>query len=230
MLKYALRLGIIKNSNCEYDEKTYNKYKIKNRNNIISGKDFKKIFPNYKAIKIIGNNRNNFEYKLGINVDNFELDKNECSKGGLYFCDLSDLSLYLDNNNYGDKIAIITIDDNNNIFMENKKCKSDKLYINKILSINEYINNLTNKDKVEFIKKNGLMIKFIKYPSKEIQLEAVKQNGYAIKYIEHPDKEIQLEAIKQNADAIYYIDNPDKHVKFIAELLNDKTSFEPRNI
>jgi hypothetical protein len=92
--------------------------------------------------------------KFGINIDNFELDKNECSKGGLYFCYLSDLSLYLDKNNYSDKIAIITIDDNNNIFISNRKYKSDKLYINKILSINEYINNLINKDKLELIKQN----------------------------------------------------------------------------
>ena len=212
MFKYALRLGIIKNTYCDYDKTTYNK----NKNTILSGKDFKQLFPNYKPIKIIGNNKNNFKYNIGLNKDKYELSNIECSQGGLYFCDLSDLSQYLDYGYYGNEIAIITLADNSKIFIENNKCKSNLFCIDVILSIDEYINDLSQKDKIEFIKKDSSAIRFISNPNKELQLKAVKQNGCAIEYINNPDKDVQLAAIEEDISAIKYINNPDKEVQLKA--------------
>jgi len=233
MIKYALRLGIIKNTYCDYNQNTYDKY----ANNIVSGKDFKKLFPKYKAIKIIGNNKNYFKYNIGLNQDTYKLSMNKCSHGGLYFCDLSDLYNYLDED-YGYEIAIIRLDDNSNIFIEDKKCKTDFFYIDKILSIDKYINDLSQEDKIEFIKKNcnairyisnpdeevqlqavkkdGLQIQFIINPSKKIQFEAVKQDGCAILFLNYACKEVQLEAVKQNGLAIEFIKNPDKDIQLEA--------------
>jgi hypothetical protein len=212
MYKYLLRFGIIKNTYCDYDKTTYNK----NKNTILSGKDFKQLFPNYKPIKIIGNNKNNFKYNIGLNKDKYELSNIECSQGGLYFCDLSDLSQYLDYGYYGNEIAIITLADNSKIFIENNKCKSNLFCIDVILSIDEYINDLSQKDKIEFIKKDSNAIRFISNPNKELQLKAVKQNGRAIEYINNPDKDVQLAAIEENISAIKYINNPDKDIQLKA--------------
>ena len=53
------------------------------------------------------------------------------------------------------------------------------------------LKELIKKQQLETVKKDGLLIKYIKNPDKEIQLEAVKQNGYAILYIENPYEEIE---------------------------------------
>jgi hypothetical protein len=212
MFKYALRFGIIKNTYCDYDKTTYDKYKY----NSVLGKDFKKSFPKYKAIKIIGNNKNNFKYNIGLNKDIYELSTNECSKGGLYFCDLSDLYKHLELNDYGNEIAIITLDDSSKIYIENNKCKANLFRISKILSIDKYINDLSQEDKIEFIKKDSHAIRFMSNPNKEVQLKAVEKNGYSIQYINNPDKEVQLKAVEKNGYAIQYINNPNKELQLKA--------------
>jgi hypothetical protein len=212
MYKYALRFGIIKNTYCDYDKTTYDKYKY----NSVLGKDFKELLPKYKAIKIIGNNKNNFKYNIGINQDIYELSTTECSKGGLYFCDLSDLYKHLELNDYGNEIAIITLDDSSKIYIENNKCKANLFWISKILSIDKYINDLSQEDKIEFIKKDSHAIRFISNPNKELQLKAVEKNGYAIRYINNPDKDVKLKAVEKNGCAIQYINNPDKELQLKA--------------
>jgi hypothetical protein len=35
----------------------------------LTGLEFKIKYPNYQAVKIIGNNKNNYHYQLGLNTD-----------------------------------------------------------------------------------------------------------------------------------------------------------------
>ena len=114
--------------------------------NTLSGKDFKKKFPDYKPCKIIGNNENNFQYKLGLNTDTKPFNPTgTCKEGGLYFIDEKNLNEYIQRHfavyrgqrkiyfsQYGDKVATIEIPNDSKIYMEGCKCKADKFNITKI--------------------------------------------------------------------------------------------------
>ena len=85
---------------------------------ILTGLEFKLKYPNYKAVKIIGNNRNNYHYHLGLNTDSIPFQPNgNCQPGGLYFTDEQYLHYFM-NGNYGDQIAFIDIVDNCTIYLE----------------------------------------------------------------------------------------------------------------
>jgi hypothetical protein len=209
-------------------------YFTKDENILIDAKKFKEKYPNYKAIKIIGNNMKNFKYKEGINENNEKfIPSIKCEGKGLYFTDKSKICTFIDDC-YGNMVAHIELLDGEKIWIEKNKCKTHKFKITKIESISNYLNNLSINEQLNAVKQNGFLIKYItnqfehlqieavnkhysaikyiKNPSKETQLYAVKQDGYLIEYIKNPSEKIQLEAIKQNAHSIKYIENPSQRV------------------
>ncbi len=173
-------------------------FKNKDEGILITGKQFKKKYPNYIPVKVIGKNINNFQYKMGINKNN-EPFQPFGNGGGLFFTSTEKVFRHM---NHGDKIAFIELIDDEPIFVEwdGDECKTDKFNITKIESVTSFMKNspLT----MEKLKLNGSLIRHIENPSKEFQLTAVKENGRAIQYIQNPDKEVQLEAVKQNGYAI----------------------------
>jgi hypothetical protein len=70
---------------------------------------------------------------------------------------------------------------------------------------------------LEKVQRNGYAIKYIAYPSEEVQFVAVQQAGYAIRYIDTPFIEVQSVAVQQNGWAIRYIDNTSEAVIRAAE-------------
>ena len=58
---------------------------------------------------------------------------------------------------------------------------------------------------LENVKRNGMILDFIKEQTDEICLEAVKQNGLALQYVKKQTPEICLEAVKNNASTLRYV-------------------------
>jgi len=74
----------------------------------------------------------------------------------------------------------------------------------------------TEQVQLEAVRKNGLVIDYIKNPSEQVQLEAVRQNGSAIRYINNPSEQVQLAAVRQFGRAISYINNPSEQLQLEA--------------
>jgi flagellum-specific peptidoglycan hydrolase FlgJ len=86
----------------------------------------------------------------------------------------------------------------------------------------KYINNPTEELQIEAIKQDGFFIKYMKNPSVKVRLEAVKQIGYAIKYLTNPSEEEKLAAVRQSGDAIKYMKDPS--VKIQVEAVKQNVS------
>jgi hypothetical protein len=171
----------------------------------MSGKKFKKLFPNYKPHKIISESfiHNNYKYKLGLNIDSVKFNPTStCFKGGLYLSDLTDIHQYL---RYGPNIGTITILDDSKVYLENNKIKVDKLFLDQIQLWKIFINNQHEKIQCKFVKSDGYTIQYISNPSEQVQLEAIKHDEYAIQYISNPSEQVQLEAVKSIKYIIHFI-------------------------
>ena len=187
--------------NCDYDKEKMFLYKQK----VMKKKQFNELFPNFKPVKIIGNNKKNFQYKLGLNKNNEKFKPfGYCEGGGLYFTDITNIfDFVLDN--YGDKIAFIDFVNDSDIFIEDDtKVKTNEFIITKIMSIQEYMNQ-TPEICLEAVKKYGYALKYVENQTPEICLEAVKNNGYALQYVENQTHEICLEAVKKYGVALQYV-------------------------
>jgi hypothetical protein len=69
------------------------------------------------------------------------------------------------------------------------------------------INDLSEKEQIEIVKKTPFSVRYIKNPSARVQLTAV-ENYTTIPYINNPIEEIQLMVIKKNPTNIRNIKNP----------------------
>jgi hypothetical protein len=181
---------------------------------VLTGFEFKQQYPNYQAVKIIGNNHNNYHYQLGLNIDPIPFQPSGyCQAGGLYFTSMQCLPYYMERHGY--EIAYIEIIDDCIIYLEDcLQYKTDKLFITKIISIQDFFSQLSDKQFMDWSYAFGhYIIKHIPNAIKEWQLIAVKQNGSCIQYIINPDKDVQLAAVRRNGSAIQYINDPDIEVQ-----------------
>lgn len=167
---------------CDYDENTMKKAEFSE----MDGKTFKKMFPDYQPMKIIGDNYKKFTYKLGVNTNTEKyIPSGYCKGNGLYFTDSSKILHFMDT--FGDNIAFIKLQEDIPIWIEeNGKCKTHEFIITKIISKAEYITNLTDLMKLELVIQNGANIKYIKNPSEQLQLAAIKYWVNNLRYIKNP--------------------------------------------
>lgn len=181
-------------------------------------------------------NHNGFQFKNGINVDHLDFDPTEaCKKGGIYFCQLSNIFEWI---NYGKikghYIRTVTVDFNEDIYVEYNKFKAKKIHLENRVLISEYINNYVSFELcmkeiwyknenvyehipdiiyLEMIKcNNGSLQSIPEYKMTELLcLEAVKNNGLELQFVPTHLKTsiICSEALKQNKNAKKYIDHED---------------------
>jgi hypothetical protein len=137
-------------------------------------------------------------------------------------------------------LAIKFIKNPTNYVKETAKSFYQNNYNNSIniqLIMTDFIEyNLTEELKIDSVKKDGNLIKYIIHPSENIQLAAVKQNGLAIDYISLcfnkdvyddgwvryvPSEAVQLAAVKQNGLSIICIKNPSDKIKLAAIMQNE---------
>ena len=85
-------------------------------------------------------------------------------------------------------------------------------------SFNQYINEmreydeLKEKDKEQLIKQDPYNIRYLTYPSIELQKLAASLNGLVLQFLPRCPIEVQKIAVLQNKDAIEYIDNPSEEL------------------
>src|SRR3712207_7225332 len=67
---------------------------------------------------------------------------------------------------------------------------------------------MTDKQIIEYIKKDPYYIKLIQNPTEEMKILAVSRNGLLIRYLKKPSTEVIWTALKSNIWAIEYVENP----------------------
>ena len=196
---------------CEYDIKAMRDLDSQT----MLGCEFKKKFPNYKAMKVIGDNHCGFQYKIGINANDEPFNPSgTCQGGGLYFTDETNISRYC--GAYGQKIAVINLSDNELVYIDGNKCKVNSFEITDILEIRDWMQKLTTYDELSSIRENPYLIQYINNLDVSFQMSIIKHSPFLIQYIDNPDVLVQMEAIKHCDYMISFIANPDISVQMKA--------------
>ncbi len=166
---------------------------------LIKGKDLKEEI----LCKVISEDMvmRGFQYKMGMNEDVKPLVTEGNCKVGLHFCLIEDVSRYL---GYGSKLALISIPDDEDVYVDDNKFHSHKLDIKKIMQLDEvetwmYLckNGLDvtagNNNAVRWVARNGYLevVEYLYENGADITAEdneAVRwaaENGYlgVVKYL-----------------------------------------------
>ena len=182
----------------------------------ITGKQFNEIFKNNTFYKFTNNEEIHYGYQYvdGLNIDTneFNINRGECSKGGLYFTSEKYIYEWIQ----GEYVRVVTIPDDARICIYKTKFKSNKIFVEPRIRI--YDSDLLSDEQVQMlaVQQNVRAIRYIKEPSDQVQMLAVQHNGYAIKYIKEPSDQVQMLAVQQNGCSIRYIKEPSNQVQMLA--------------
>ena len=207
-------------------------------NTILTGLEFNQQYGGKKFVKLTNRveNHNGYQFQTGLNVDSIPFNpKGQCRPGGIYFCLLEKIHLWL---NYDIKSMIyarlVTIPDDARIYIETDKFKADRL----ILGERQKIGDLEQwKDPLyclEAVREDGHALKFVVKQTEAVCLEAVKQEGnnlmhvleqtreiclaainnntYALAHVKDQTPELCLKAIEQSPDAVHYVKDQSKEL------------------
>lgn len=189
---------------------------------VLSGKEFKKIFPTYQAYKVVGNNANSMQYHIGLNENTEPFNPTgSCSSGGIYFTNYDAVWNYF--GQYGHNVAFIEILDDNQIYIENEKCKADKIMITNIITLHDWIALwMTYENSLGYIKRNEYLLyialtniqfslndKLDKDEINKFYLEAIQHYVSSIYFVkeEFLTYELCMAAVQKFGVALYCINN-----------------------
>lgn len=77
-----------------------------------------------------------FQYKMGINEDAADLAMEGSCKAGLHFCLLKDIVYFL---HYGNKLALLSVPDDEDVYVDIDKFRTHRLEIRKIMPFSEAV-------------------------------------------------------------------------------------------
>jgi hypothetical protein len=175
------------------------------RNKIVKGSRLKSLGLRFVKITNAMMFHNGFALKIGKNTDTHPLSTTFCSPGGIYFCPIDVFGLYFE---FGDGFHYVDFADDEDIFIEDNKCKARTI----ILSEKINYNFITNELFKIAIKSNKFAIKYIDPNIKdyyEFCKISVAHAGISIQYMSPSIKnnyEICKAAASQNGKSIYYMD------------------------
>ncbi len=163
-----------------------------------------------------------FVYKLGLNVDVLPFNPTgSCLPGGLYYTDLEHIAEYFEH--YGDLVA--EVEPVGQIYLDPEidldggkvvKWKTDKLIIKSIEPIERFMAKQSNAFKLAACKVYGLNIKYIIWPTEEMQRIAVQSNWGAHQYIRNPTKAITK--LAQEMEEIAHKEEEKEHKALVKEI------------
>ena len=110
---------------------------------MVKGKDLR----NMVLCKVVTEDLNmrGFQYKLGLNEDTQPLATKGSCKAGLHFAEMKDICNFL---GYGTKLAIVSVPDEEPVYVDDGKFRSHKLIIEKVV-------NLGSVDTWRYMHKHG---------------------------------------------------------------------------
>ena len=173
-----------------------------------SGKEFNEylIKHDIHIIKLFNEKEKHFDYQYhdGLNILQEQFNTtNKCSNGGFYFCEEKYILYWLNNFLNIKHIRYITIPDTAQVYVEPKKFKCDKIFLNEKISLKEF--EIKSKNLLDLILHNGMLLKFINKQTDELCINAVKQNGLALEYVGRQTEEICLQSVKQNYKSLKFV-------------------------
>ena len=202
-------------------------------NRVINGKQFNQKYQQNKFVKLTNEkeNHHNYQFQTGSNVDSITFNpQGNCQPGGIYFCEISKLSLWLHYNpEIGPMVFVrwVTIPNDAQIYIESDKFKADKIilgdrqqiadlqewadpvYCSAAVRLNshalQYVKEQTPELCLKAVKHDGCALKYVKEQTPEVCLEAVKNNGPALQFVKQQTHEVCLEAVKQYGFALQYV-------------------------
>ena len=202
----------------------------------LTGKEFNEKYLDKTFVKLTNKdeNHNGYEFRSGLNEDTVAFNpEGSCRAGGIYFCDLGKLPIWLD---YGDKCMyyarLVSIPDDAWVYEEEDKWKADRLVLGERQTIGELEiwkdreyclravglkSNILDYVQTEAlclaaVKQNGMALRYVRDQTEEICMEAVKENGYALVYVGDQTEEMCMEAVKQNGVALQYVRDQTKKI------------------
>lgn len=168
-----------------------------------SGKEFNEMYNNTKFYKFLNNNlihNNNFQYKLGLNVDTIPLyPVGPYPDSGLYFCEESKCHLHW--KSYGTKIALLEIPDDARVHVREDAFKADRYIIKEIINFDDMSDDFW----LNILRHDSRALKYIKNQTEEMCILAVKQNGLMLEYVRNQTNKICGFAYHQNNDAFRFV-------------------------
>jgi hypothetical protein len=200
---------------------------------LLTGKKFKEKYKNEIFVKLTNEteNHNGFQFHTGLNIDTNKFDSVKSYGLGLFFCEISKLSVWLSyiSNNSMYYIRYVTLPDDSQVFdcVGSDSFKADKFILSERKLISEldewndddyclksfkqnkctlqYIKNVTYDMYLVAVGVHGSLIKFVKNQTSEICVAALRRDGLALQYIILQTPELCKIAVGQNGLALQYI-------------------------
>ena len=149
----------------------------------LTGKQFNEKYKDTEFYKILQDNLTHygFTYRQGLNIDTNKFNPfRKCQFGGLYFTTIDHILSF---SNYGNKISLVRIPDDANVYAEKYKFKADKI----ILSNITYLSDFHKFSDASFCKMAVQHIidalKYVKKQTEELCKLAVQQYGCILRII-----------------------------------------------
>jgi hypothetical protein len=148
-----------------------------------------------------------FKYKEGLNVDTKPFQpKGSCEPGGLYYTSLEHLALWF--NEEWSLIADVTVPADARVYAEpcGTKWKADRIELSNIRPVVQFLLGLDVDQRIAIMLIDPYSLKFMPQ-TEEICLEAVRRNGLLLKYVRQQTDAICLAAVQTTGLALYWVRN-----------------------
>jgi hypothetical protein len=165
-----------------------------------------------------------YTYSPGLNIDPIPFNTDyQCCAGGFYFSDLENLYQYA---NYGTQVAKIIIPNDAKMAFELGKYKADKIIIDSVLSMKDFLRDKSAHYCLEFVNKKPSLYIVIPKKHKESYISSVAVVGNVKMFIHVPKtnktKELSNLACSINMESFRYVPNKFKDYNLCQKaLMND---------
>lgn len=184
---YFIQIDQIKSNQIKLNMSPFNMESSDMVGKTLSGYEFNQIYKGVNMYKFFYRNlaHRDFIYTLGLNVDTEPFNPTgECLPGGLYFCQESDCYKYF--TTYDQKVGIIEIPNDAQVYIEKNKFKADRLIIKNIIDFNDMSDEFWTK----IIPKNGYALMYVKHQTPELCMMAINQDISVSRYVKYPYGEL----------------------------------------
>ena len=175
---------------------------------LVTGKQFNSFYADQVFVKLTtkSENHNGYQFLTGLNIDNIPFHpEGECTPGGIYFCLMEKMPLWL---NYGHEPIIyarlVKIPNDAQVWVEDDKFKADQIILEERQKTVDLEIWKDPKYCLQAVKQNGYALQFVKEQTVEMCLAAV-QYGWALRFVKEQTPEICLAAVKQSGNAFQFV-------------------------